>query len=129
MLDPTAAGHGWFIDPTPADDAEFVAQTDSGALLATPSSPADGAMDLLSVVVHEMGHVLGLDSHELLGATLDTGVRSVPSDTATPASNSAPSLEYAIRVLAAERRADEEDEAQDYLIKEISFDSLGAPRA
>ena len=23
MIDPTAAGHGWFVDPTPLDDTEF----------------------------------------------------------------------------------------------------------
>ena len=53
QLDADAAGHGWFIDPTPNEDSEFI----------TPESDsADGAqrMDLLTAVMHEMGHVLGL---------------------------------------------------------------------
>jgi hypothetical protein len=50
ILDSDAAGYGWFIDPTPADDAEF-----------TAGGAAAGDMDLLSVVMHEMGHVLGFE--------------------------------------------------------------------
>ncbi len=81
-IDRDAAGHGWFIDPTPTGDREFRVQSMDGELLATPRSPAFGHMDLLTVVMHEMGHVLGLEDldherhgHALMSETLPHGVR------------------------------------------------------
>ena len=53
-IDDDAAGFGWFIDPTPADDAEFRA---SGRF-ADRSADAAGQMDLLTVIMHELGHVI-----------------------------------------------------------------------
>jgi hypothetical protein len=53
-IDRHAAGRGWFIDPTPLDDAEFDA---NGVALA--GTAASGKMDLLTTVLHEMGHVVG----------------------------------------------------------------------
>jgi hypothetical protein len=82
VIDPTAQGHGWFVDPTPADDAEFVAGA-PGELVAAPSGPAAGAMDLLTVVMHELGHVLGYGEsphgHDLMTEALGLGVRRLPS--------------------------------------------------
>src|SRR5205807_6106566 len=52
-IDQNAAGYGWFIDPTPADDSEF----------ATSGGPAAGKVDLLTVLVHEYGHILGLSDN------------------------------------------------------------------
>jgi hypothetical protein len=54
-----AAGHGWFIDPTPGRDEEFVTGGPNAPLLAGPAAPAAGRMDLLTVVLHEMGHLAG----------------------------------------------------------------------
>jgi hypothetical protein len=127
-IDSTAAGHGWFIDPTPRDDVEFRARAVDGALRATPASSAAGSMDLLSVVTHELGHVLGRDSHELFGTVLDTGLRVAHSAPAAPPAPSgsndhATQIEYAIRVLAAAAWLDDEDDREDdYSISEIAFD-------
>src|SRR5262249_38451327 len=72
-LDRNAAGYGWFVDATPADDSEFP---------ATPSSPAYGRVDLLTVIVHEIGHALGFE-HEagdgVMAESLPLGVRRMPT--------------------------------------------------
>ena len=54
-----AAGHGWFIDPTPLQDEEFVPGGPGSPLVALPGSAAAGREDLLSAVLHEMGHLAG----------------------------------------------------------------------
>ncbi len=60
QIDINAAGHGWFIDTTPSDDAEFTLLSD-GTFLAESSSLAVNSMDLLTVVMHELGHVLNYE--------------------------------------------------------------------
>ena len=69
-LDATAAGYGWFVDPTPQSNSEF----------RSGHSPA--GMDLLTVVMHELGHQLGLldvsnSAHpgDLMDVGLAPGVR------------------------------------------------------
>jgi hypothetical protein len=82
MMDVNAAGHGWFVDLTPGDDNEFSDEDGDGLLVASTDTLASGRMDLLTVVMHEIGHVLGfedLDDQEyprdLMSATLAAGVR------------------------------------------------------
>ncbi|HVK14484.1 MAG TPA: proprotein convertase P-domain-containing protein [Gemmataceae bacterium] len=66
-IDGHAAGWGWFADPTPRSDAEFRRKGDQGEL---------GRMDLLTAVVHELGHVLGRDHGDgAMAETLATGTR------------------------------------------------------
>jgi hypothetical protein len=84
VLDDDGAGRGWYVDPTPADDAEFGARLTPTEARAA-AGPAAGRYDLLTVVMHELGHVLGLDDldpaaapHDLLTATLPTGTRRLP---------------------------------------------------
>jgi len=82
LIDADAAGFGWFVDTTPYDDTEFRRENVDGELLATASSSAYGDMDLLTVVMHEIGHVLGFEdldaeeySSDLMSATLAASVR------------------------------------------------------
>jgi large repetitive protein len=79
LIDRDAAGHGWFVDPTPATDEEFVAEG-SGGMQAGRRQAVDH-IDLESVVMHELGHVAGLDdisASTLMSRTLAPGIRRMP---------------------------------------------------
>ncbi len=73
-----AAGHGWYVDSTTGTNSSFAFNA-----LAAESA---GHEDLLTVVMHELGHTLGLDDldpasypDDLMAETLETGVRRLPS--------------------------------------------------
>ena len=77
-IDRNADGFGWFIDPTPGDDSEFTPNA--------VNSPAQGHMDLLSVVAHEIGLHLGFGENDgtvVMAQYLPAGVRHVPLPQAT----------------------------------------------
>ena len=83
----TPAGYGWFIDETPGESSEFLYNEETGGIEAIAGGPADGQMDLLTVVTHELGHALGYGdtydpaaSNDLMYGFLDTGERKVSLD-------------------------------------------------
>jgi hypothetical protein len=59
-LDTNAAGNNWFIDVTPADNSEFLPTSNPYEWVAKEGSAAYGKMDMLSVLLHEYGHALGI---------------------------------------------------------------------
>jgi VCBS repeat-containing protein len=80
LIDRDAAGWGWFVDATPFNDVEFGLKLSELELMTTGTSPAFGQMDLLTVVMHEMGHVLRFEDLDpnagaLMSATLDASTR------------------------------------------------------
>jgi hypothetical protein len=77
-LDADAAGWGWFVDTTPNDHSEFTGGP-GGDWTARAESAAAGRMDLLTVILHELDHVLGLDHGvNLSDVPLDAGTRRLP---------------------------------------------------
>jgi Ca2+-binding RTX toxin-like protein len=86
LIDLDAAGWGWFVDATPFNDVEFGLSLSSVEKTALETSPAFGRMDLLTVVMHEMGHVLGFadldpNAGALMSETLDAGTRRASDST------------------------------------------------
>ncbi len=69
-LDTNAAGKGWFIDRTPSTLWDYIPKN---------------RVDLLTVITHEVGHVLGFDDNRkpgaknVMAATLPMGVRRLPT--------------------------------------------------
>ena len=86
QLDRKAAGHGWFIDPTPMDDAEFTSPVSATCSQTAPQLAPAGRIDLLTTVLHEMGHAAGLSDlngsrsrDNLMYGSLAVGERRLPA--------------------------------------------------
>jgi hypothetical protein len=82
QIDIDAAGYGWFVDATPWDDVEFARPQARHELIALPDSSAADRADLLTVILHELGHVLGHDHSDdgVMDAVLPLGTRRVWDD-------------------------------------------------
>ena len=82
LLSRDATGFRWFVDPTPAVDEEF-ARLGAGSELNAMDPKAVDRIDLLTVVEHEMGHILGLGDLDasldlLMSDQLGVGIRRLP---------------------------------------------------
>ena len=78
-LDSNAAGRGWYVDPTPQTDDGFY----QGYAIV---GQAAGGVDLLTVIGHELNHLLGHESdllghNGLMGAILGAGQRRMLNGT------------------------------------------------
>ncbi|MFL6277377.1 MAG: HYR domain-containing protein, partial [Blastocatellia bacterium] len=84
-VDETGAGYGWFLDNTPEGDYEYDVLVIGKELQTTELSPANGRMDLLTVLVRELGAVYLQGRNKtpkklrpLMEPTLSPSVRRVP---------------------------------------------------
>lgn len=84
-IDQTAAGYGWFYDPSPSEDSEFDVPVLGKELQTTELSPVHGRMDLLTVVMREIGAVylqgknrIPKNLRPLMDSTLSPAVRRMP---------------------------------------------------
>jgi hypothetical protein len=84
-IDSNAAGYGWFLDGTPELHEEFTSGGSANQWLAREGGPADGRVDLLTVLAHELGHVLGREhtdeqdpGYDVMDAALAVGERRLP---------------------------------------------------
>ena len=82
-IDAGAEGFGWYLG---TDNSAFQPAANSTDLFALPGSPAAGHMDLLTVVEHELGHVLGYADisagsapDSLMTISLPAGMRRAPA--------------------------------------------------
>jgi large repetitive protein len=73
-LDIDANGLGWFIDSSPWDNAEFGTLNGETLFRATLGSEAYGHYDLLTTILHELGHLAGLISGN---PTYDSRVQTI----------------------------------------------------
>lgn len=61
-IDADGNGRGWFVDPTPLDNSEFPLVNSGFNYQASNFSPANNKYDLLTTILHETGHLLGMIS-------------------------------------------------------------------
>ena len=85
QIDELAAGYGWFFDTTPFTDEEFAVGVPGRELQTTELSSAHGKMDLLTVLMRELGKEYLKDKKRvpkklrpLMEATLSPSVRRLP---------------------------------------------------
>ncbi|HYD37833.1 MAG TPA: cadherin-like domain-containing protein, partial [Allosphingosinicella sp.] len=84
-IDSDGAGYGWFVDTTPGEDSEF--EGSGTRLTADAGGAAAGKLDLLTVLMHELGHQIGLDDEyvtsegdDVMFGYMRVGERRLPAD-------------------------------------------------
>lgn len=111
FIDETAAGYGWFFDQTPSEDSEFDVVVLERERQTTDLSVAHGKMDLLTVVMRELGTVyiqgknrVPKQIRPLMEPTLSPSVRRMPEfnvpDRSTSSLNGSPTRNNSMTLAA-----------------------------
>lgn len=80
-LSADGAGYGWFVDATPDRHEEFAARADGYSFTAAGMESAR-RLDLLTVLIHEIGHVLNVghsQSNDVMSNMLPPSERRLPN--------------------------------------------------
>jgi hypothetical protein len=92
LISADAAGNGWFMDASAQSNAEFVNDQ------ALPGTAAAGHADLLTTVLHEMGHLVGrpdvtnsFNPYDLMDQVLPNGMRRLDALDQVFAASASPS--------------------------------------
>ncbi len=88
-IDETADGYGWYFDQSPFDDGEFDVLVSGRELQTTELSPAHGKMDLLTVVMRELGRFL-LQDKDNIPNNIKDGIRPLMESALSPATRRMP---------------------------------------
>ena len=85
LIDTDAVGRGWFVDATPENEREFTKRSGTRDLAALTGTAARDRVDLLTAVMHELGHALGNDHDDegVMQDSLGLGSRRLWDDDAT----------------------------------------------
>ncbi|HWH22778.1 MAG TPA: hypothetical protein VNT25_05740, partial [Allosphingosinicella sp.] len=125
-LDDDAAGWGWFIDATPLDDSEFAG---AGGELTASAGPAHGRMDLLTTIMHELGHQIGFedsynpaDAGTLMFGYLLPGERHLPQGSAPDKKGGDSSCSDWLDAAAGAMQSAPDDGGMDYLLAGLDPD-------
>jgi DNA/RNA endonuclease G (NUC1) len=78
-LDTDGNSLGWFIDTTPDDNTEFTTQLADTAYKATADSAASGKYDLLTTILHELGHLNGIIRGNTAFDTHVQNIKGIPT--------------------------------------------------
>ncbi len=73
-INQTAAGNNWYANASTVASRAFGLAGPDGESVARPGSPAADDVDLLTVLEHELGHVLGLPDNDRAGDLMDIGL-------------------------------------------------------
>jgi VCBS repeat-containing protein len=83
QIDDDANSNGWYVGQDLFSNDDFLPTSDPGVWVAKAGSAAEGRIDLLTVVLHEYGHILGLgdagSDDGIMSLQLGPGVRRLPS--------------------------------------------------
>jgi hypothetical protein len=80
---PVGQAGGWYVDASGGQSGDFAQDSTPTSFLAVPGSSAYSRLDLLTVLVHELGHIAGLPSidtaSDAMSLVLSPGQRRLPS--------------------------------------------------